>query len=865
VIGLVISRPAISAVHSAFQYLFTKSNLLLASFGACYGFRLSRSQKLGPLEPLIFPNISRVTCHEVFGSLLILLLLTALVPVVPGQVSQDPRAPLGYGLGVGPGDGLIEGVRDIYSPPQGGPQQAVAAVRIPRITTLSRNELQVVGVTQTHEGEWFRLRGAAQVETVDALLRADEIDYNEATGYVEARGNASYESFDRGEEIQAERIEYWLRENTGKFYVVRGSAPTKIEYRPGLLTTNNPFVFQGKWAERLKDRYILHDGFVTNCRLPNPWWVLRGPKFDIIPGDRAIAYQPWFRLRGIPLFYTPAFYKSLEEQPRRSGFLMPNIGNSSRRGMMFGIGYFWAINRSYDTTYRAQYFTQRGLAHHVDFRGKPWRNSDFNTIFYGVQDRGELQEDGTRIKQGGYMIAVTGKTDLPAGFYAQGEINYLSSFVFRQAFTETFNEAVNNEVHSRGFVRKDWAGESFNVVFERSENYQSTNEGDRISIRKLPQMEFRARERELFRGVPVWVSLESAAGLMRRNQPLFQTRKFVERLDLAPRVMTALRWKEFTLLPYAAIRETLYGSSFEPGQPGEPPNYAVTGNGLLRSSQEYGVELILPSLARVFDQPKLFGKPLGEKMKHVIETRGGYRKVRGIDDFDRYIRFDDFEILSNTEEIDYSLTNRLYVKSRGAVREVMSWQLWQKRYLDPTFGGALVEGQRNTLLTQTEMTAFAFLDRVRRQSPVVSSLLLNPSGFLGIEWRTDYDPVRKRFANSSVTANMRGSKYFVSLGHNQVRSQQELSPAANQLLALIGVGQSDRRGWSAAFSTVYDFKDARFQYATTQVGYNSDCCGFSVQFRRLSYGIRDENQFRVAFAVANIGSFGTLRRQERVF
>jgi LPS-assembly protein len=38
-----------------------------------------------------------------------------------------------------------------------------------------------------------------------------------------------------------------------------------------------------------------------------------------------------------------------------------------------------------------------------------------------------------------------------------------------------------------------------------------------------------------------------------------------------------------------------------------------------------------------------------------------------------------------------------------------------------------------------------------------------------------------------------------------------------------------------------------------------------VQFRRLGFGIRNENQFRVAFAVANIGSFGTLRRQERLF
>ena len=55
------------------------------------------------------------------------------------------------------------------------------------------------------------------------------------------------------------------------------------------------------------------------------------------------------------------------------------------------------------------------------------------------------------------------------------------------------------------------------------------------------------------------------------------------------------------------------------------------------------------------------------------------------------------------------------------------------------------------------------------------------------------------------------------------------------------------------------------QFATTQVTYNTDCCGISFQYRRFNFGARNENQFRVAFAVANIGSFGTLKKQERLF
>jgi LPS-assembly protein len=92
-----------------------------------------------------------------------------------------------------------------------------------------------------------------------------------------------------------------------------------------------------------------------------------------------------------------------------------------------------------------------------------------------------------------------------------------------------------------------------------------------------------------------------------------------------------------------------------------------------------------------------------------------------------------------------------------------------------------------------------------------------------------------------------------------------VSPPANQFMGLLGWGRQDLRGWSAGFQAVYDFRTSVMQFATTQVSYNSDCCGLSVQYRRFGFGTRNENQFRVAFAVSNIGSFGTLRRQERIF
>ncbi len=712
----------------------------------------------------------------------------------------------------------------------------------------------VFAVTQEVDGPWRRLRGKARIEFPEYVLQADEVDVNEESNDAEARGHVYFKHYERNEEVWADKAEYNFKTEKGKFYEVHGKAMARIEARPGVLATSDPFYFEGKWADKLGTKYILHQGMVTNCKMPQPWWTLTGPTFDIIPNERAIAHKALFRVRKVPLFYMPLFYKSLEREPRKSGFLTPNIGNSSRRGKMFGAGYYWAINRSYDVTYRIQDFTQRGIAHHVDIRGKPWHGTDFNVIYYGVDDRGLLLDDGTRRKEGGHSISAQVKTELGDGFYGRASINYLSSLVFRQAFTESFTEAVFSESNSTGFIGKQWSYYSFNVGFARLENFQSTEEGDRVLIRKLPEVSFQVRDRKVNdRVLPLWFSMESTVSMLSRSQPLFQTRQFVDRLDFAPRVMTAIRWKGFQLMPSFSVEGTHWGESQSGGH--------ISGDNINRMTREVFVDLITPSFERTF-RKKTF---LGEQLKHVIEPRATFRHVSGVADFDRFIRFDTTELLTNTTEAEVSLTQRFFAKRKGDVREVLTWELWQRRYFDPNLGGAVVDGRRNVVDSQLSLTPYAFFDVPRNYSPVVSALRASPVDGVGIEWRTDYDPLREQIVNSSVTVDMRRGNYFVSAGHAQVRSAPVLSPNANQFRSVIGFGNPNHRGWNAAFSAIYDFRIGVMQFATTQVTYNTDCCGLSFQYRRFGFGTRNENQFRVAFAVANIGTFGTLKKQERFF
>ncbi len=335
------------------------------------------------------------------------------------------------------------------------------------------------------------LRGNAVVETADERLSADEIDYDEDTHFAEARGNVHYENFESGEKIDCARAEYDTQEKTGKFYLVSGTYADRIQARIGLLTTKNPFYFNGAWAEKLKDKYIIHDGYVTDCTLPGPWWTLHGPAFDIIPHERAITKNSWFYVKGVPLLFAPYYYKSLAKEPRQSGFLTPNIGNSSLRGYTTGLGYFWAINRSYDLTYRALYYSKAGLANDAGIRGKVNDHTDFGADIYA------LAGNSSQNIVGGYLITADGKTNLGNGWFAEGDLRYLSSFLFREQFTQSFDEAISSETHSVGFLTKQFSDYGFNLVAQRNVNFQSTAPGDEIVIRKLPEAQFLARDREI--------------------------------------------------------------------------------------------------------------------------------------------------------------------------------------------------------------------------------------------------------------------------------------------------------------------------------------------------------------------------------
>ncbi len=783
---------------------------------------------------------------------------------------------------------------------------ASAQVKRPKADLPAEDEIRFWALDkQESNGNMRYLHKDAKVETSEVDISADEIEYNSDTNWVYAKGHVHMEHFITGDKVDADHAEYNLKTQVGKFYQISGTAPAKIVASPKVLTTTNPFYFKAEWADRIKTRYILHHGFLTDCTIKKPWWVFQAPVFDVVPGQRAIARNTVFRFKRVPIFYLPYFYRPLGKNPRHSGFLTPNIGNSSLFGYIIGVGYYWAINPSYDMTMIGLNYSARGPAFRYDFRGKPNAVTDFDFNLYDVQDNTGVVNPGAptgpKLKQGGTEFELTAKTEL-FGFTGKLDYNYLSSFLFRQIFSYSFVTAISSEVYSIGYLQRHFKHDLYtvNVVFQRDQLFNSLTQlnvaPNEVILQKLPAVEFIGRDQTIKKGpVPLWFSFNSSAAVLNREEP---TGTLVEnappqgtistgallRLDAEPRVMTEFNFKGFSINPSITFGATNYSNSYGTNTttyttitnpllycgystcaPTPTTTATLRNANLFRRDADVSIEFRVPSLERIFQVPKWLH--LGTQLKHVVELGGTYEYVTGIHQLQRTIRFDATDLLSNTNQVTFQMVNRLYTKDKkGEAREFLTWRLTQQQYFDPTFGGVALAGQRTVLAATEEFSAFAFLDGPRSYSPVQSSLTVSPYTFFNLEYRAEYDPKRGRFVDHSVSVSGRYRKYAISATDTAITTNPLLIPQANQLSFGGSYGSSQRRGWNAAGTITYDLLKGQRLYSFVQGSYNTDCCGFSLQWRRFNIGnVRNDNQYLFSFSVANIGNFGSLQKQANLF
>ncbi len=761
---------------------------------------------------------------------------------------------------------------------------------------------------QEKQGDLYTLHGEAEVDYKDYVLRADTITYNAATGAVEAQGHVQLDGGPDQEDIAAEHATLNLNAQTGRFDGVTGSVGVlRGTGDHEVYTTPNPFLIRGKLlVKNGPDSYVLYGGSMTSCRIPKPHWSIFAPHIALDNG-KATAWNSHFDLLGLPILYLPYVSHSVDSNGRQSGLLIPVLSNSSIKGIIVGDFYYWAINRSSDLMVGLQYYSLRGWEQSAEYRYKGRGNDFLHGYYDGLEDRGYGPQ---HINQGGQDTIVTGRRDLDTSLRAVVDAEYLSSYVYRQVFAENFALAVSSEVKSWAFLTHQASGTAASVELERYQNFLSDTPGDEVRILHLPNLEFDTADQQLG-STRLFGGGEMSASVLSRSAPGVGDKQSAERVDLFPHLALPLTGHGWLLRPEVGLRETGYSNSQTPG----PTTPTQINTGLNRKALEADVQMRTPVLERDFDSHFL-AKHLGVALRHTIAPELEYRNVTGVDNFNNVERFDARDIYSDTNEMEYGLTQRIFVKALrphackpdelaaeyarakddaqaaqpkkptvdlstptpmcvGDTQEWLSWFVAQKYFFDPTFGNAVISGRRNIFTSTLDFSSIAYVTAPRYTSPVVSRLRMRSTENTDIEWDLEYDMKAGRIAASNAFANYKHGDFFSSVGHALMNAPAESIATAgqpvsvtnyNQLQVLLGYGATTKPGFSAAGDGGLDVNLHSLEYAGVQTSYNFNCCGISVEYRKFALGsVRNENIWSYGLTLTGVATAGNLKRAERLF
>jgi LPS-assembly protein len=742
---------------------------------------------------------------------------------------------------------------------------------------------------QTWAADTWTGIGGVVVHYRDYIIRADKVVYHRKTYELEAEGHLQVTGGPNDAFINASHGDMRLDMHTARFFDVSGSLGVRRAGRTVVYSTANPFLFSGRvLLQTGEGSYKIIDGTMTNCRLPKPDWQLIARAITVA-NNEASTKNTFFKFLGVPIFYLPFLRHPVEETGRESGLLIPVVSSSTTRGLIVGEQVYIVLNRSMDMVVGTEYYSKRGWAPNGDFRFKGMDLNHFTVRWNALFDRGveQLQTSGPQagqtilVNQGGTDITAEGRYDLSPETRAALSIEYLSSYVYKLAFNDNYLQAVNSEVHSTVSLTHAHNGLVPSAYLERLQNFASSEEGDEVRILHLPSLRFDVLDEPLHTS-PLYWRMGSSISYLGRSEFSFHVRN-LGRFDLYPHLSLPLVRGGWSVVPEVALRETFYTGSQNPDlTPTSSGIPTVSHEPLNRGDFEASVNVRPPALERDFT--------IGNhELRHVIEPEFIYNFVGGIGVKARNVPlFDPTDIATDTNEVGYVLTQRFYARSKNAQpcsnadtesatpcapqpREWASWEIRQKYFLNPTFGGAIIPGRRNVFDATLDLTGIAFLTGPRNLSPLVSRLRFEAIKNLRLEWDLDYDPKGGRLDADNVFAGYSWGPTTIGIGHTLLNAVDEKGSAASliqsqQLQPFIEIGKPNAGGFNLAANGGYDFVNGALQYAGIQAVYNWNCCGLSLGYRRFALGsVRDETQYLYSFTLANFGSVGDIRRSNTVF
>jgi LPS-assembly protein len=197
---------------------------------------------------------------------------------------------------------------------------------------------------------------------------ADWLRYDKPTDEISARGNVRIEQ--GADVVEGDALQFNLETERGFMDTTR----YRLRKSPNLTGQRLPFgatdargtadqiLFEGP------QRYRARKGTYTTCGPGREDWYVRAGELEIDKGrDVGVARDASIEFQGVPIFYSPYLSFSLHRE-RKTGFLTPHYGSTSKGGAEITVPFYWNIAPNYDATFSPRIISKRGVLLGTEFR-----------------------------------------------------------------------------------------------------------------------------------------------------------------------------------------------------------------------------------------------------------------------------------------------------------------------------------------------------------------------------------------------------------------------------------------------------------------------------------------------------------------
>ena len=202
----------------------------------------------------------------------------------------------------------------------------------------------------------LKASGNATLIKSDQRIKADLIEYDQISEELYARGNVILET--SSSYIEGAELEYSLSSQTGT--IPNASFSTKLDDQDSIF--NNTLRGTASLIFIEGDNKKSGENFkVTTCEAGQDDWYIKASEAEINQrSQRLIAKDVQLEFFGFPVLYSPYANFSFNDQ-RKSGFLVPSIGSTSKSGFEVATPYYFNLSPNSDATLTPRYFGKRGM------------------------------------------------------------------------------------------------------------------------------------------------------------------------------------------------------------------------------------------------------------------------------------------------------------------------------------------------------------------------------------------------------------------------------------------------------------------------------------------------------------------------